>query len=536
MLHELGHTGHINELASPSPNGKEVIRLRKQSFIAGTMILLAAGVVNRILGFVPRIALPRIVGPEGVGLYQMGYPFMILVLTLLTSGVPLAVAKLVAEASSERNEHKVRSILVNALSLTVSLGFLFAAISYLAAPWIASHLFTDARVYQTFICMTPIIPIAAVSAVLRGYFQGLHNMIPTASSQVAETLCRIAGMLLFAWLLLPYGVEWAAAGAMIGVVLGEVCGMAVLLFHLNQHRTAAGMKTEYRRTSNFRRLFSISVPVTASRLVGSASYMLEAVFITQSLAAAGIATAVATAQYGALQGMVIPILLLPGALTTSLSVSLVPSLSEAAARGDMKTIHKRLYQSIRLALVTGAPFAVLMFVLAEPICYYLYGNAEVGKMLKMMAPAAVFLYFQGPLQATLQALDRPGNALINTFFGSVVKLTLIVLLASRPQWGIYGAVFASNINIILVTLLHWHTVSRMLKFSIKTADYWKTGMAAALMACCCHMVMEGDWIGMPFIRFLSACAAGGVLYLLCIVWLKLVDRDDLSRIPWIRKK
>src|SRR5690606_3770887 len=129
--------------------------------------------------------------------------------------------------------------------------------------------------------------------------------------------------------------------------------------------------------AEIRRLFSIAVPVTASRLVGSTSYLLEAILITQMLAIAGVATAAATAQYGILQGMIIPILFLPGALTYSLSVSLTPSLSEAAARGDMRTIHKRLHQSLRLALVTGAPFAVIMFVLAEPLCYYLYGNAEV---------------------------------------------------------------------------------------------------------------------------------------------------------------
>ena len=163
----------------------------------------------------------------------------------------------------------------------------------------------------------------------------------------------------------------------------------------------------------------ISIPITGSKLIGASSYLLESILIAQSLAIAGISTSLATAQYGALQGMIIPIILLPSALTMSLSVSLVPSLSEAAARKDIKTIHMRLHQSLKLALVTGAPFAVLMFVLAEPICTYMYNQPDVGVMLKMMAPIAIFIYFQAPLQSALQALNKPGAALINTLIGSI---------------------------------------------------------------------------------------------------------------------
>jgi stage V sporulation protein B len=515
----------------------------KQSFITGTMILLAAGIVNRLLGFVPRIVLPRVIGAEGVGLYQMGYPFLIVVLTLITGGVPLAVAKLVAEAESNNDEERIRNILSVALKLVGALSVLFTVACVFGARFIADHLLTDERVYYTFLAMCPIIPIASLASVFRGYFQGRLNMIPTALSQVVETTVRIAAMLAIAGLLIPYGIEWASAGAMAGVVLGELCGILTLLFHYAKSKRSSSAASDRplqprpaRRNGHLRKIVSISLPVTASRLVGSASYMLESIFITQSLAVAGVATAAATAQYGILQGMVIPVLLLPGALTYSLAVSLVPSLSEAAARNDMATIHKRLHQSLRLALVTGAPFVVVMYVLAEPLCYYMYGNAEVGKMLKMMAPVALFIYFQNPLQATLQALDRPGTALANTFVGASVKLILISLLASRPDWGILGAVVAINVNIALVTLLHWNSVARHLNFSMRFSDFFKTAVAMAIMACICYVLMNEPWSASPFVRFVVSCAAGGFVYLAAIVALKLVDRNDMTRIPIVGKK
>lgn len=519
--------------------------MTKQTFIKGTMILLAAGVINRILGFVPRIMLPRFIGAEGVGLYQMGYPFLIVVITVITGGIPLAIAKLIAEAESENNEKRVSNILSTSLFITVSLSVIFTALCIWAAPWITTYLLTDSRVYYTFITMSPIIMIVSISSVYRGYFQGRHNMIPTAASQVAETLVRSITMLLFSFFLLPYGIEYAAAGAMAGVLFGELMGLCILLFHYHKtkliyysyHKADIGSSSSaLKAVSSFRRLLRISIPVTASKLVGSGSYFLESIMIVQSLAIAGVATGLATAQYGALTGMVIPVLLLPSALTYSLSVSLVPSLSEAAARNDMKTIHRRLSQSLRLALVAGAPFVIIMYVLAEPLCLYLFNDQSIANMLKVMAPAALFIYFQGPLQATLQALDKPGTALLNTFTGASIKLVLIYLLAAKANLGITGAVIAININIILVTVLHWNSVVRLLHFSLKISDFFKVGIGMLIMGSACLFIMNEQSIFSEFFRFIAACSVGTLIYLICIVSLKMVDKHDLVRVPWIGNK
>jgi stage V sporulation protein B len=520
--------------------------MTKQSFIRGTMILLAAGLINRILGFVPRITLPRVVGAEGVGLYQLGYPLLVVLLTVITGGIPLAVAKLVAAAESEGNERKAKDVLRLSLALAVLLAVVFTGALLLGARWLSTGLLNDERVYYTLYAMSPMLLIVGVSAVFRGYFQGRQNMIPTALSQTAETVVRIVAMLAFAYMLLPHGVAVAAAGAMFGVTVGELCGLAVIVYQYFRTRSAyktfhsatigEGGGTSRRLLASFREMLRIAIPVTGSRMVGSASYFLESVMTVKALAIAGVAVAAATTQYGTLQGMVIPVLLLPGVLTYSLSVSLVPTLAEAAARGDTKLIHKRLHQSLRLALVSGAPFAVLMYVLAEPICFFLYGDAEVGGMLKLMAPVALFLYFQGPLQATLQALDRPGTALLNTFYGAAIKLTLIYILATQPQFGIYGVLAAINVNIALVTMLHWNSVVRLVKYYFPLGDLFKTAIAAGAAGWAAHAMFLEEWHPSPLLRFLTAGTVAVVLYLVFVVLLKLVDKDDVGRLPFPRKK
>ncbi|MFB5762152.1 stage V sporulation protein B [Paenibacillus medicaginis] len=515
--------------------------MRKQTFIQGAIILLAAGIINRLLGFVPRIMLPRIIGPEGVGLYQQGYPFFIVIITLITGGIPLAVAKLVAEAETEGRPERSSRILYTSLEFTVALGMIFLILCLVFAPWITNHILTDNRVYHTFVSMTPMIVIVAVSSVYRGYFQGKQNMIPSAASSIAETVIRIICVIWFSYLLLPKGIEFAAAGAMLGAMVGELIGMFVLLWQYVRHHKDPPKDIQPKgslsgKVKILRPLLSLSIPVTASRLVGSISYLLESIVLMRSLAAAGIATAVATAQYGVLQGMIIPVLLLPGALTTSLAISLVPSLSEAAAGGNWTVVHSRLNQSLRLSLVTGAPFAVLMYVLAEPVCMLLYNSTEAAGMLKLMAPFALFIYIQAPLQAALQALNRPGQALMNTAAGAIIKITLIIALASRPEYGIYGGVTAICVNSMAVTLLHGYSVSRLLGYQMKPGDWFKTVAGMLLMGgAVLYAYRHLPFSDSLWLQFISSSLSGIVLYLVFMTCTGMIVWDQLHRIPFVRR-
>ncbi|MEK3882715.1 stage V sporulation protein B [Paenibacillus sp. PL2-23] len=521
--------------------------MTKQTFIKGAMILLAAGIVTRLLGFVPRIALPRIIGAEGVGIYQLAYPFLIVLLTIITGGIPLAIAKWIAEAESQGDHKRVKHIFRTAMLLTVAIASVMTAVMLLFAPLIIKHVLPDSRVYRAFLMMSPLLLIIGVSSVYRGYFQGRQNMIPSAVSQLVETVVRIIASLFFSYLFLPYGLEWAAAGAMLGVVVGEIGGLLVMLWKYAQDKSRKGQKSSAaqsaaeaqgaeetgERTPVLRRLLGLSIPVTGSKLVGSLSYLLESIFTARSLAAAGIMTGIATAQYGALQGMIIPLLLLPTALTYSLAVSLVPSLSEAAANNDKPLIHKRLHQSMRIALVSGAPFAVVMGLFAEPLCRLVYDHPEYAPMLQMMAPVALFIYLQAPLQAALQALDKPGTALLNTFIGAAIKLVLIVQLASDPELGIYGAIIAINVNIVLVTVLHAISVLRFIGFRMKGLDFLKVAAAMIMMGAGAQWMMKHSPLPAEWMSLMLACGGGVLLYVLLMIWMRIIDRYDLARIPWL---
>ena len=168
-------------------------------------------------------------------------------------------------------------------------------------------------------------------------------MSPYAYSQIIEQIIRIFTVLILAQVLLPYGVEFASAGAMVGIICGEFAGLMMLIRSYRKDPKRPVLKLRGRKAreraallrrfqSTLQPLLRISVPVTASRLFGSLAYAVEPIVVSQSLALAGIGTAAATALYGQLEGMAFPLIAFPSFITYALSVSLVPAVSEAAAR------------------------------------------------------------------------------------------------------------------------------------------------------------------------------------------------------------
>ncbi|WP_332694241.1 stage V sporulation protein B [Halalkalibacter lacteus] len=512
--------------------------MTKQTFLKGALILIIAGLITRFLGFVNRIVVARIMGAEGVGLYMMAVPTLLLVITLTQLGLPVAISKLVAEAEAKEDRQRIKRILVVALSVTSVLSIIFTVAMIAFAPFVANMLLTDARAYYPLIAIAPIVPIVALSSVMRGYFQGRQNMKPTAYSQVIEQVVRITLVAVLTSAFLPMGVEFAAAGAMISVVIGELASLLYMIFMFKKNkrfrlrRRFFNYAKEGKQT--FHDLMAISLPATGSRLIGSISLFFEPIIVAQSLAMAGVATVMATSQYGELAGFVIPVLLLPTFITYSLSVSLVPAISEAAAKKHFKTIHHRLNQALRLALLSGGISAVILYVFAEPIMDLMYDAPTVATYLKLMAPFSIFLYFQGPLQSTLQALDLAKAAMMNSLFGAIIKIAAIFVLASRPELGIMGAALAIVIGFVLVTLLHFASVAKTISFTIDTKMVGKSIL----------LIIVSTWIGFVLSNYafqsftqlwqtILAISCTFIFYSALMLILGLIKKEEAIRIPFI---
>jgi stage V sporulation protein B len=514
--------------------------LSKQTFLQGTLILIMAGMITRFLGFINRLVVARLMGEEGVGLYMMALPTLFLVMTLTQLGLPVAISKRVAEADARNDRAKIKRILVVSIIVTSISSVFFTVVMIFAGPFIASTLLTDDRTLLPLIAVSPIIPIVAVSSVLRGYFQGIQNMKPQSYSQVIEQIVRISFVALFVNLLLPYGVEYAAAGAMFSVILGEFASLLYMIYQFKRKKTIRIRHRffSYLRSSKqtLKELFSIALPSTGSKMISSFSYFLEPIIVANSLALAGISGKLATKQYGELTGFVLPLLFLPTFITHSLSIALVPNISEAEAVENKKLIHYRIHQSIRISFASGAIATVVLSIFAVPILTFMYGTANASSILVFMAPFYILLYIQSPLQATLQALDLAKPAMWNSLIGAVVKFIVLFILASNETFGIMGVAIAMSVGVILITLLHLASLRREINFYIPIKDIIK--MVALILA----TWGIGKYIYNFYINYDPNIILFGlslivltVIYLILLFILKFITKEELEQIPFLQK-
>ncbi|MBM7701398.1 stage V sporulation protein B [Metabacillus iocasae] len=508
-------------------------------FLKGTLILILAGLITRVLGFINRIVVARLIGDEGVGLYMMAVPTLVLVITMTQIGLPVAISKLVAEAEALGDKRKIKKILVVSLSITSILSVIFTIGLLALAPLISQTLFTDARTYYPLIAITPVIPIIAISSVIRGYFHGRQQMKPSAYSQVIEQVVRITLVAICTKAFLPYGIEYAAAGAMLSAVLGELASLIYMLIIFKAKKKVTIRRKFWTSLQSgkdtLQELMRIAIPTTGSRMIGSVSWFLEPIVVAQSLAIAGVATTLATKQYGELTGFALPLLMLPSFITVSLSTSLVPAISEALAQNQIRQIEYRLHQALRLSFVTGGLSVVVLYVFADPVMELMYGTSNAAIFVKVMAPFFLFYYFQGPLQAVLQALDLAKAAMTNSLIGAVIKTTLIFVLATRPTFGIMGAALAIVVGIMLVTLLHLGTVMKRISYTIYVMDYLKSFIVMILSGFAGHYAymhlfssVDLGW------KTIFSIMTTSIMYLLLLLVFKLVTKQELQRLNIIR--
>lgn len=514
--------------------------MTKQTFLHGTMILILAGMITRVLGFVNRIVIARLIGEEGVGLYMMAVPSLFLMITLAQIGLPIAISKRVAEANAVGDHQKIKVIIVSSIFIITCTSIIFTITMIFLAPIVAKYFMTDARTLYPLLAVSPIIPFIAISSVIKGYFQGMQNMKPQSIAIVLEQIVRISTVYVLMKFLLRYSIEIAAAGAIVSILIGEIASFIYLLIVFKRNKIVRirrnFLQNLQESLSVQKQLFSIALPNTGSRLISSFSSFLEPILVSQSLALAGIKVSQATKQYGELTGYAMPLLFLPTFITNSLSIALLPSISEADAKGEKKFVHYRIRQAIRISFVSGALATIILTLYAEPILKLMYDTSNASKYIIFLAPFFIFLYIQAPLQSSLFALDLAKYAMINSFIGSFVKFALIVIFASNPAFGIMGVVIAICTSVVLISFLHLYILYKKIHFFIPFIDICKMIALFVLTFITGYQLkalFSTTYFAIHYLLFIFLILS--MLYIVYILLLKMVTIKELTQLPLLNR-
>ncbi len=511
------------------------MRMPKKSFIRGALILSAAGILSKVLGAVYRIPFARIVGGEGLGIYQMAYPFYTLVLAISTAGIPLAVSKLIAERECQEDYQGVQKVFrLSLLALTV-FGSVMAVTLFVAADWIAVYMLNEPRAALSLKAIAPAILFTSVIANFRGFFQGHQRMTPTAISQVLEQLVRVGTVFVATYFLLSRGLELTAAGASLGASTGSFIALVaiVVVYFVSKERkeTSAVQNTE-KSAVIFRQIFYLAIPISIGALVLPLMQIMDSFLVPGTLQKAGLSVSRATTLFGQLSGMAGSIINLPFMVTTSLAASLVPSISEKIKLGQSADIRDSLQKGFKLAAVIVFPATVGLMVLAEPIMTMLFDEPEASVSLLWLAPTVMAIGAYQVAAGTLQGFGKVMIPVFSLLAGVAVKaiLTYILIIIGL---GIKGAALATVSGYLLAAIINIVIMNRYVEsgWFIPQEQIIKPAIAVfamAIFAKFSHTILL--FLGNSLATLL-AIALSGLVYALMLIKVKGITEEELSLFP-----
>lgn len=518
------------------------------SFVKGALILTAAGLFVRFMGAGLRIFLAAVMGDEGIGLYQMAYPIYTTLLAISTAGIPIAVSKLVAENLAHRDYRGALRVFKISLWVLAFLGAIFSLLLYFGADFFVRNIVKDPRAFYPLVSISPAIFLVTIMSAYRGFFQGQQDMMPTAISQIVEQIGRIIIIIVLVFLLLPRGLEFAAAGAAFGAVAGAFLGMMPLLYIYFKKRSSFSKRIKkqivervFSSREVLSRIILLSIPITLGSLVVPLINLVDLSVVPLRLHEAGYSTAEATALYGQLTGMASSVIQFPLIMTIALAMTLVPAISEAQALGNRPLVQKRTEIAMRFTLFFSIPASLGLFVLAEPTSLVLFENAPSAYPLSILAFGVVFLSLYTATSGILQGLGYVLEPVKYMILGAALKFILSWILTADSGLHIGGAAYATVISFSVASFLnirkvsqvtHWKFHFKDLVFKPLTASIimsWGVYVAYRIMV---NLLPAALSLRMAqAVALFTAILFGMVIFLMVLFLIGGVREEDLTSIP-----
>lgn len=417
----------------------------KNRLIQGTIILTAAGILTRMIGFGYRILLAGSLGETKLGIYQLIFPVYSICFTLYAAGIQTAISQLISH--EPQAEHK--SIMKSGFFLSLSVSSTLSLILFFFAETVGTSFLGTAETIPLLRILAVIFPFCGVTSIINGYFYGISDAKIPALSQIIEQLFRV-GFVCGAGFLILSG-HLSKELAVMGLVAGELAACFFNLSRLISHiRIRDIIKTPCARHG--RRLLLLSLPLSGNKLVISLLGSLESVLIPAMLLRYGYSEADALAIFGILTGIVMPFIMFPGTITNSLSVLLLPAISRAAGKDNYDKIQQTTETTLHYSLLLGVFTTGVFLIYGQSLGIYLFQSGNAGKLLTLLSVICPFLYSSTTLISVINGLGKTGITFLNTVIGLGVRILCLVFLV--PSRGIYGYLLGLIISQILICLLN----------------------------------------------------------------------------------
>lgn len=426
----------------------------KNKFVKSTLILIIGALLTKILGFIIKIIFTRTVTSDAINLYSIIMPTYSLLITLAQLGLPLAISNIIA-----KSKNSSKKILFSIIPTSLIINIFLITLIFILAPFISNNLLNNKETYYPIISIAFILPFISLSSIIRGYFFGKQRMLPHTLSNIIEQIFRLLLTLLLLPKILKYGTVLTVSLYILLNILSEI--ISIIVFLLFAPKNFSIKKDDLKPDiSIIKDVFSIALPTTSSRIIGNIGYFFEPIILTFTLSLSGYSNSYILNEYGIYNAYVLPLLTIPSFFILALNTSLVPEISKN--RNNINIIKRRLKQSIIFSLLIGLISNTFVYIFTSDILKIIFNTDKGILYIRFLAPFFVFLYLEGPLSSTLQALNYAKYTMNVTIITTLIKL-ITLFIFSLLHIGIYGLLISEIINIFLVIYFNTIKIKKILK-------------------------------------------------------------------------
>lgn len=420
--------------------------------------------ISRILGFFYRIFLSRTIGASGLGLYQLIFPVFTLSLAVSASGIQTSISRFVA---SEKNGRK---FLFTGLFLSIFLSGIFSLFIYFNASWIASDILKEPRTEDLLRVMVYALVPASIHACFNGYYYGKKQSVVPSICQILEQLARVFGTFIIYSVLLENGLPLEPIHAVWGIVISELAGFLVNItaylfkkdhfdsfdrYSFNVEHCSISEKALfcdfcYKLLPTIKALGFLAIPLTLNHVLMTLSHSLENLLLPQQLLLYGYTPDEALSHFGILSGMALSVIFFPSAITNSLSVLLLPRISETKAKGDMCTVLDTIKGAVCCGVALGSLCTFVFLLSADWFGSFIFDNELAGFYIRTLSILCPFMYTAILLSSIVNGLGCATLTLICNLSGCAVRILAILFFV--PVYGMYAYIISMIVASVVTTV------------------------------------------------------------------------------------
>ena len=531
----------------------------KQNLVKGAMILSIGAMLSKIIGLVYRIPLNMIIGDVGNGLYSSVYQVYLIILTLTASAIPAGLSKLIAEREAIGQHKEAEKVFKLTLKCCLICAFVLAVVVCVGANYISDVFFPGQNVGTCIRILVPTILIATMVANLRGYFQGMGNMMPTAKSMVIEQIVHVILTVVLAYWLMHYSMHAAVSGATLGTSIGSLVAFIILLssyLKLKKQRKPliegqVNVKEE-KESKLLKEIMVIIIPIIISSsvfsIMGFIDLSMMANFLPESLnklKEAGMLDIVpvpnakeytmselATSLQGQYGYQYTTFINIPVCLIVQLAAAVIPAVAEAV--NDREEVNNKIGDIFKLGMLIGAPVTVAFFLFGKPLVNLALFSNTGGELLSAGALSLIFITLAQLSAAAVQALGKPVRVTMHAILACLIKVGVNYMLIRVPSVHIYGVIYGTTICYFLYAA--FNIIYLYTYFKVKV-DWMqciiRPSLCAVIMGIISYICYEAllQFVGSVKLSMMVTIVIAMIVYFVTAIISKTITKADVKQLP-----